>query len=833
MPDKSEAAEYSILQLESGFIDDFRLRFPINSHSASINKIYELIGAMEGTYKWSWRGRTDYKKSLSGVPEASNSVKDQSARELEEIYKRLESSQVATLETVTDLSQLDILAYACLSPPQDLAEELNSNLVKRALLSLRRVSDLLSNSGNEIDYKIAIKAVRCLNSLCYSIRLLDKHDDFLVTVLEILSNVAELLNRQSDLPLWHSRASKAFVNSMPQILILFRSHSSKFSSQNIKSIHSIFQSYVANEDEIPYDVILNLLGLHYVTTNQKDLNKHMELLRLILYKKRIVNVWVREDTNYGYSNYLLFRSYVGNANFDYKTLHKLVSLDSSLTDEEIDNHIASQLRLTLLWPELEICNVSRILQPPLLERFLRNSYLGSSLNNLVGNLAINGNYDQISELFSTLEKPENDIQVARNLAHQINALKALNYFCNDPAVIQKIAHKVDAQFAIVEEKRPEIEEHEWLKLLELLKINERSEIDYSLSDFSADGTRFHLDDLKKQLDAGIDINPHQLSRWHHYVQRRQSDEEALSVKLSIEKHCQRHNLALATFRPRKLEMPNLENLLNNLRRGIAQRQSELAAGRVLPSKYTASFGKALLQLANKTRVTPSYNAKHGWALMRPLVEKRIAEDSDREGAWQVVPDELAAGISELINPIDGKRKIELLNTGFRIASLPWYDDIALLQIHNPAWLDGLLFAYYLVNSDGQLFRLNGSSPPIHEANKSAPIKLSSELVCAYLDFFCFFVRGEEGPFLVLHSTEQQKQIKLAGIDVVTSIKNVISPQEYKGLSEDGDYNASASILYSNAIFTANFAITPSGNVEMLNDEPLLADLPFRLSFPIS
>jgi hypothetical protein len=43
----------------------------------------------------------------------------------------------------------------------------------------------------------------------------------------------------------------------------------------------------------------------------------------------------------------------------------------------------------------------------------------------------------------------------------------------------------------------------------------------------------------------------------------------------------------------------------------------------------------------------------------------------------------------------------------------------------------------------------------------------------------------------------------------------------------------AVVYYSNALFIANFAVQPSGMIEMLNDEPIAADLPVKVDAPVA
>lgn len=200
--------------------------------------------------------------------------------------------------------------------------------------------------------------------------------------------------------------------------------------------------------------------------------------------------------------------------------------------------------------------------------------------------------------------------------------------------------------------------------------------------------------------------------------------------------------------------------------------------------------------------------------------------------WQSVTGDELAGFLEQINPIDGKYKVSPQTTQVAWRTLPFYDTVALIRVHDSSWPSKKLNIYYLTEA-GELFRLNGTSPPIHEVNAKAPIKITEENVLEYLRFFCFFVRGEEGPFLIAEASSDPYLPKDVDPQTRSVIEGTIRPASYEGKNEQGFYLADAVVYYSNALFIANFAIQPGGMIEMLDDEPIAADLPAKVEAPIS
>jgi hypothetical protein len=200
--------------------------------------------------------------------------------------------------------------------------------------------------------------------------------------------------------------------------------------------------------------------------------------------------------------------------------------------------------------------------------------------------------------------------------------------------------------------------------------------------------------------------------------------------------------------------------------------------------------------------------------------------------WNSVQGEELAGFLEQINPIDGKYRVAAQSTEVAWRTLPFYDSVALIRVRDPNWVNKKLVIYYLTDQ-GNLFRLNGTSPPIHEVNAKAPIRVTEANVLEYLKFFCFFVRGEEGPFYVAESmTDANMPVDMD--DTTRSvIEGTIRPATYEGMNEQGHYLCDAVVFYSNALFIANFAVQPSGMIEMIDDEPIAADLPVKIEKPVA
>ncbi len=209
----------------------------------------------------------------------------------------------------------------------------------------------------------------------------------------------------------------------------------------------------------------------------------------------------------------------------------------------------------------------------------------------------------------------------------------------------------------------------------------------------------------------------------------------------------------------------------------------------------------------------------------------LAKTRPDEG-WNAVQGDELAGFLSQINPVDGKYRVSADTTQVHWRLLPFYDSVALIRVHDPNWVNKKLRIYYLTDQ-GTLFRLNGTSPPIHEINAKAPIKITEQNVLQYLKFFCFFVRGEEGPFYVAETMDDPNMPVDMDDATRSVIEGTVKPATYDGVNEKGYMLCEAVVFYSNALFIAKFAVQPTGMIEMLDDEPIAADLPVRVEVPVS
>ncbi|HEV7660369.1 MAG TPA: hypothetical protein VGO55_11040 [Allosphingosinicella sp.] len=164
----------------------------------------------------------------------------------------------------------------------------------------------------------------------------------------------------------------------------------------------------------------------------------------------------------------------------------------------------------------------------------------------------------------------------------------------------------------------------------------------------------------------------------------------------------------------------------------------------------------------------------------------------------------------------------------QVFELDFYEDVEL----------GVLTSPRLTPSDARLcflrqgqrtWWLDGSSLPIHQVNALADLRIEQGNVLEYLAFFCFFVRGDDGPFFVVDRTDNPfvpPSPKRSEI-----FENFRQPKIW-GQDGNGDWRLSALIYYGDAVFDCPFVVSLSGMIDMLSDFALVPEMGARIAAPL-
>jgi MoxR-like ATPase len=157
----------------------------------------------------------------------------------------------------------------------------------------------------------------------------------------------------------------------------------------------------------------------------------------------------------------------------------------------------------------------------------------------------------------------------------------------------------------------------------------------------------------------------------------------------------------------------------------------------------------------------------------------------------------------------------------------------------------------VIHGDDATWWLDGESAPIHDANEADSIAITAENAADYVRFFCFFLRADEGGFVIVEDpaeigtrrfADDAELQKAAETDEsakelwerLQAVRKGIAPVPVTAATEGDRFFLTAAVLYGNARFATPFAVAADGMIEMLDDEPVatLDGLTYPLAVPL-
>jgi hypothetical protein len=198
--------------------------------------------------------------------------------------------------------------------------------------------------------------------------------------------------------------------------------------------------------------------------------------------------------------------------------------------------------------------------------------------------------------------------------------------------------------------------------------------------------------------------------------------------------------------------------------------------------------------------------------------------------WNSVSEKDRMRLTAHADPVDDKYRVNASTVIEETRLLFYTENVKLLRLSDADWKERLFI--YFVDDGKDLIRLNGTSAPIHDINARAPILLDEKNILDYVRFFCFFVRGEEGPFLILESLDQPEIQPIANKSDLAMLEQNAYPSRFNGMDGDGNYLVTSMVWYGTEIAAARYKIGPDGIIDIIEDEILLTDLQTQVEAPI-
>lgn len=176
------------------------------------------------------------------------------------------------------------------------------------------------------------------------------------------------------------------------------------------------------------------------------------------------------------------------------------------------------------------------------------------------------------------------------------------------------------------------------------------------------------------------------------------------------------------------------------------------------------------------------------------------------------------------------------------APLPFYPGVELVAV---TFAQSKRDHFCLVRGDDLLVWLDSSNEPIYRVNEILPIRLTREIVPAYVRFFFHFVRRHETAFDIVETLDDIAWHETASTLTKENIATQLMPLTYFGLDKSGFFRLTGTVLFRDALFrtdilaAARHTIGPpeedadeqspfeTGMTALTNEILLAEDLPVR------
>ena len=195
--------------------------------------------------------------------------------------------------------------------------------------------------------------------------------------------------------------------------------------------------------------------------------------------------------------------------------------------------------------------------------------------------------------------------------------------------------------------------------------------------------------------------------------------------------------------------------------------------------------------------------------------------------WTDLDPEVARAIFGQLLDIEDADRRALLKVKGRSGALPFYREWRLVWLvleNDLTDKDDVPEDVLCLWHEGETpLLLDGTSDPVHDVNARESLALEDAQIPDYIRWFCLAVRAEaEKPFVLF----ERPPAKVSAKDRKAAA--LAQPLTPKGRREDGAPQFETTVIFDDVAFTALFAVPKDGVMEMVDDNPLLADFPAKL-----
>ena len=180
-------------------------------------------------------------------------------------------------------------------------------------------------------------------------------------------------------------------------------------------------------------------------------------------------------------------------------------------------------------------------------------------------------------------------------------------------------------------------------------------------------------------------------------------------------------------------------------------------------------------------------------------------------------------IIEKINALHDIALFDAETTRLEEQKLPFYNDYSLLKATEFSALPPLKM-HFLFRS-GEIVKLDGGVEALNNVNRKAKMNINADNVIEYAKFFLSSLMTQEGVFRLVKDVDDVDFSLDPTDEELQKITEAIKPPIIK--EQDNGFNIKANMLYSDCVYHADIFVNKNGDLDILNEEVLLNDMPVR------
>ncbi len=132
---------------------------------------------------------------------------------------------------------------------------------------------------------------------------------------------------------------------------------------------------------------------------------------------------------------------------------------------------------------------------------------------------------------------------------------------------------------------------------------------------------------------------------------------------------------------------------------------------------------------------------------------------------------------------------------------------------------------FIIYKPGDVVVLNGTNEPVYALNEKAPLLLDENTAVDYVQFFFSYVKGKHGRFIITETVDDIQWKEEPPPAARKAIGKMIESVLVTKIDDDGSYHLVASMMFKDSLFKTSVIVSPSGLVNLSDEELLVEDMP--------